>query len=207
MPWGTDYNPLTGGIDSPASGPDQFLPGLFEEPPGTLARTFPRSSAGGASSALTSGTIYQRLIVLPAGIPCTNVIMDVGTTAKTGGTHGWYCLADVANKVLVTSADQLDAATTWGSISAEQPLPLLVDPATGKPFITKYTGVYYVGIMVAAAVTPLILFGGFPSSPIAALAPVLCGSSLTAQTTPPAPGTALGAITASGGYNFYARIS
>lgn len=190
----------------PAAGAgDSLLLGFFDEPAGCLARTCPRQSLTGNCSAMASGTVYQQLLIIPAGTPITNITMVVGTTAKTGGTHGWYALADNNQRVLAVTADQTDAATTWGTINVPQGLPVTA------PIVTAYTGVYYTCVMVAqsAGTNPLFKAPGAPAAGVANItgAPLLAGTSLTGQTTPPAVGSSLGTLTVNGGFFAYAYVS
>lgn len=169
-----------------------------------LAETFGRTRATTTSAALTSGTLYLTAIYLPAGITATNLTMGVSGTAKTGGTHGWYVLANSARSVVAVTADKTDAATTWGTTNAFQTV------AFNTPYAVTTAGLYYVGVMVAqtAGSMPTFVVSSDPVNIyLNNTAPIIYGSSNTAQTTPPSLATTLTAITATAGYNFYAYIS
>lgn len=178
---------------------------LYAAPSGALGETMGRLRASVASQVITtSGTIYLTAIVLPAGLTISNISMITGTVVKTGGTHGWYVLCDSNLVVRDATADQTDAATKWGVASTEYKL------ATTARYVTTYTGLYYVGIMVANS-------GGTQPSLLAAvsgatgigLTPKLSGISSVGQTTPPATdgSVTLTAITNDASRSYYAYVS
>jgi hypothetical protein len=173
-----------------------------------VAATMERFRATSAQAALTSGTVYLVAIGIKAGTVCTACTMFTNSTAKTGGTHGWYVLTDRTYTVIAATADQTDAATVWGAASTGYTLPF------SAPAIALYTGVYYVGIMVAQSGggTPTISGAGAPAAGINAGTGItnpiiLCGSSTSGLTTPPAVGTALSAASGGTNSNFYAYLT
>lgn len=173
-------------------------------PTGALATTFTRREATATSAALTSGTLYLTSIYLPKGITVTNINMWVSGTVKTGGTHGWYVLANSARSVVAVTADQTDAATTWHNANAVQSL------AVGTPYVVPTEGQYYIGVMVAqsAGTMPTFMVASDPVNvALVSAAPILYGASNTAQTTPPSLAATLTAITGTVGYNFYAYVT
>lgn len=168
-----------------------------------LGATFPRYAATVATAAVTtSGTVYLTAITLPGGTTVTNIVTMTGTgTLKTGGTHGWYIICDSARKVRGATADQTDAATVWGTASTEYSIAL------SAPYVTTYSGLYYIGIMVAnsAGSQPNLIASATQAAGITGAAPILCGATATTgQTTPPATdgSVTIGAITADGTKNF-----
>lgn len=154
-----------------------------------------------------SGTLYIRAIVLPAGIPINNITMMVGSTGKTGGTHGWYVLMDNTRHVLAVSADQTDASTTWGSTNTEQTLAVL--GSGSATYYTTYTGVYYIGVCVTNSSGTQPNFVGGPNfqTNMAGQAPTLGGTSSTGQSTPPSVGTQMAAFSGVAASNYYAYTS
>jgi len=172
-----------------------------------VAATMDRSRAVAASSALTSGTVYLTGLVLPGGIPTAKCTMFTNTTVKTGGTHGWYVLTDASLKVVAVTADQTDAATVWGTASTGYPLSWTAS------YTPPVTALHYVGIMVAmsAGTTPTITVATATAAGIAGAAGItngvtLVGSSSTSQTTPPALGATLTALSPVSGALFYAYL-
>lgn len=177
------------------------LQDLFTQPAGCMAATMPRHNATAACSAMSSGTLYLRAIGIQAGVLVSNLTMLTNTpTVKTGGTHGWYVLLDSSFKVRAVTADQTDAATVWGTAGTAYTLPF------GTPYRTTYSGVYYIGIMVAesAGTMPLMTGAASPAGGISGATPVLAGTSSTGQSTPPAIGATMTTIGSNGGYQFYA---
>ena len=160
---------------------------LYGAPAGANGETIARPQATVVTAGVAvSGTVYLSAIFLPAGITVSNITMVSGTTTlKTGGVHGWYCLADSARVVRAATADQTDAATVWGTASTAYTLPV-------NAFLTTYTGLYYTGIMVAtsAGTQPNMVAGAAMGAGLGAISPILSGPCTggtgTGQTTPPA---------------------
>jgi Pectate lyase superfamily protein/Right handed beta helix region len=177
---------------------------LFTQPAGCLAATMPRNVVANACSALTSGELYLRGIGIQAGVLCSNLTFVTNTTAKTGGTHGWYVLLDSSFKVRAVTADQTDSSTIWGTASTPYAL------AFGTAYRTTYSGLYFVGVMVAESGGTMPTFSGSNTSlagGITGLAPVIAGTSSTGQSTPPAIGATMTTIGSNAGYHFYAFIT
>jgi len=182
--------------------PMAFGTGLYNEPYGTTARSFPRYQATTAV-APTSGTVYLRLMTLPQGYWAGAMTMYTGTTAKTGGTHGWYVVTDQYLNVLAVTADQTDAATTWGTINAAQDLPF-----TGGGLSCAYTGVYYAGFMIAETAGTMPAIACATVSLGAAIQnPVLTGPTAVLQTTPPAVGSQITTFTTASASSWYVGLS
>lgn len=180
----------------------------YTHPAQAVAATMPRRNAAGISGAVTSGTLYCSLIVIPAGTVVTGCTMFTSTTAKTGGTHGWYVLLDSTFHVVAVTADQTDAATVWGATSTGYPL------AFGASYTAPSTAYYYVGVMVAqsAGGTPTFCVATGINSGINSGAgigsPVIqCGTSSTGQSTPPALAAAMNAVSSSASFNLYAYLT
>jgi len=156
-------------------------------PAAAQAETYPRILATSAQ-ALTSGTLTVCAIALPQYMTLTSITMCTKGTAKTGGTHGWYVLLDSGRVVRMVTADQTDAATTWGATNTAYTF-------STNSYTTTYTGLYYLGVMVAATSPPNIVTCGGGTSGVAGASPILAGTSSTGQTTPPTVGTTMGALT------------
>jgi hypothetical protein len=171
------------------------------EPAGVAGMTFPRWAASSTSAGLTSGTIYACAVPLDYGVTVTAISLLVAGTAEATGTHAWVGLADSGMNVLAVSADKTGAAYFGGTQTA-------VTTALAASFTTTYAGLHYVFVNVTATTTPV--FASAPAvenAALSAVAPVLCGSSGTGQTTPPTVGTALTALTATAGHLFYAWLT
>lgn len=170
------------------------------EPASVVGVTVPRALASASSAALTSGTVYMCGIALNKGVTVSNISLFVAGTAESGGSHAWVGLADSSRVVKAVSADQTGATYFAGTNTA-------VTTALAAAFTTTYAGLHYV-FVCAVGTTPV--FAAAPALVNAALGnvpPILCGSSSTGQTTPPAVGAALGAITATAGHLLYAWLT
>lgn len=173
---------------------------LILAPAGATSETFPRRYADANTAAQASATIFVTAIAIPQGVVVNNITMASGTTAKGGGTHGWYVLADSSLIVRAVTADQTDAASIWGTANTVYTL------ATNS-YTTTYTGLYYVGVMVAASTVPTFLCTTATTNSVVALTPVLSGACGGAtQTTPPATGSTLASV-ASSSRQYYAYTS
>jgi hypothetical protein len=159
---------------------------LFLAPNGALGQTMPRRTATSTTIGPTSGTLYLQAIFIPAGLSIGHISFTTGTTAKTGGTHGWYLLTDSSYIVRAVTADQTDPATIWGTINTSYSI------ATQAAYVTTYSGLYYVGVMVAESAGTMPTFtGGSGFGNVNGLSPILVGTAGSAQTTPPSTGTTL----------------
>lgn len=174
---------------------DKSGPNLYMAPTGATSESAGGREVTGSSGTLVSGTVYLRAAVLKQNTVVNNITMCTRGTAETGGTHMWYVLTDSSLVVKAVTADQT-GATALTSINTPYTF------ATNS-FTTTYSGLYYVGVMVAATGMPVFLTGVATPTGLNSAAPILCGTSSTAQTTPPSTGTTLTALTSSNGYNFY----
>jgi hypothetical protein len=183
---------------------------LYRAPTGATAQTVPRYMAVAGGLAPGSGTLAVCSIVLPLGLAINNITFITDTAIKTGGTNGWYVLLNSSRAVVAVSANQTDASTVWGVASTPYTLAVL---GTGSAtYTTTYTGLYYMGLMVAETSGTMPTFVGSTllragangaSSPT----PLWAGTSSTGQTTPPAIGATMGAITASSNGQLYGYTS
>jgi hypothetical protein len=172
-----------------------------QEPTAVVGMTVPRWAASSSTAALTTGTIYACAIALDYGININNISLLVSTTAEATGTHAWVGLADSGMNVLAVSADKT-GATYFSSTQTA------VTTALTSPYTTTTAGLFYVFVNVTAGTTPLFAAAAaVENAALSALAPVLCGSSSTGQTTPPTVGTALTALTGTAGHLFYAWLT
>ncbi len=157
-------------------------------PTGAVAETFPRSTATlGTIAALTSGTLRLIAAPLAAGTTITS-LRFTAIGAATTPTNQWAGLFDPARAALALSADDLTAA--WAANTTKT--FTLTAPVT-----VTTSGLYYFGLLVAAAAVPT-LAGVTSTSVVTARAPVTCGNSDTGLTAPPALPFTAAAITASG---------
>jgi hypothetical protein len=188
--------------------PSAYGTGLYSEPQGTLARSFPRFFGTSQTNEGLTGVLAMRQMILPVGMSFPAMSMVTGTTAvksTASAAHGWYVVADVNFNVLAVTADQTDLATVWGVASTAYRLPFT------SPLATAYTGIYYAGVMVAGTggTGPYFIAGTAALAGAAGQPPILCGNSgSSGMTTPPALGQALTPIaTFVAGANFYITLT
>lgn len=156
-----------------------------------LAESVPVAACTAALT-LTSGTAVLTAIHLAAGTVVSNVGF-VTVAASVTPTHGWAALVDSSGNVLGVTADLTStvlAATTWNTL------------ALTAPVTTKYTGLYYVAVMVAAATEPSLAGSAAVqaamSSGTGAPSPKISVTSTTFATVPPTVGASMGSLTAAG---------
>jgi hypothetical protein len=168
-------------------------------PTGATAETFPYRTCAGTPGGPSSGQVTCAAIPMIAGVAVNNLTFTVFSAAVTV-TNGWYALLDSGLVVRAVSAAQ--SSGQWGSGTVGTGVTL---PLTGG-YATAYSGLYYVAVSTTAA-TPakFYVFSGLSSSPLG-LTPVLCGISGT-QSAPPAIGATMSALTANGGFYYYAYTS
>jgi hypothetical protein len=151
-----------------------------------LAETVPRHSVSVVTTAFTSGNMIMSSVFIPAGISVGHIGFATGTTAGVTPTHWWAALLDNTFKQQAHSADQTSTAlgaSTWFNL------------AMATPFVTTYSGTYYLALVIAAGTVPSILQGS--TTPAAqfwtgtsAPTPVPGGTSTTTGlTTPGTDGT------------------
>jgi hypothetical protein len=161
-------------------------------PDGAFAESFPRT-ASAASTTITSGTLWLAPIALPANVAIGHLAFISSSTGAVAPTHWWFGLYDKSRVQLATTSDQGSAA--WGSFTLKSLAVATTAGGAASSFTTTYSGLYYVG-MVMAATTPVNLLGVNVSQSIfGTTPPILGGTSDTAQTTPPAFPHTAGAIT------------
>jgi hypothetical protein len=173
------------GVPRATAGPGYLAPA------GAVAESFPRGCGANfqALSALASGTLRLVSIPLLAGMPITSIgVTSVG--AAVSPTNQWFGLFDSSRAALRLTADDLTAA--WGGNTTKT-------LALSTPYAVTASGLYYVGIMVAAATPPTLAGSSSGNGAVPNRAPTLGGStSDTGLTGPPALPFTAGAITGSG---------
>jgi hypothetical protein len=171
----------------PAGRPDLAL-----LPATATGSTIPRNLVTTNNVAFVSGTVYVTPILLTAGCPVNSLNFFQGATVETAGTNGWFVLLDSTRKVVAVTANQT-GATFFGAANATITL------ATTAPYVPPVTGYYYIGVctVVSSGLVPNWQTGtALAANQTTGItgAPTLGGTSSTAQTTPPALGTTMAAI-------------
>jgi hypothetical protein len=147
-------------------------------PTGALAQTHPRmGSAIGDLAALSTGRLTLVGIMLPAGLTITSISFMSRTTALSVGTNQWFALFNNAASPVLLRQTADDTSTAWAANTVKT-LNL------SSTFTTTYSGLHYLGVMVAATTVPTLAGVSAAASAFAALAPVLNGTSTTGLTTP-----------------------
>ena len=156
---------------------------------GNLAETMPRNTVLSTNNAaLVSGTLFLQAIYLRAGTIVSNISFCSATAGVGTATNQIFGLYDGNRNLLASTAN--DGATGWAS-NAIKTLNIAV------PYTVKQTGLYYLGIMVAATTVPTLSGNAGLSSSLHGVAPALHGTSTTALTTAlpnPAAAITTGAI-------------
>ena len=154
---------------------------------GVQAESIPRMLCNEANlSALTSGTLFFQAIYLRAGQKISSVSVSSATTAAGTPTNQRFGLYDSARNKLAETSDALTAA--WAANTVKT-LSL-----TSQYTITQ-SGLYYIGVLVAATTVPTIKgLTAKTSGSLAAQAPILHGNTASTGLTTSIPSTA-GAVT------------
>lgn len=176
------------------------LQSLYLAPTGADAETMTRGQANVNAGPLgaTSG-IFMRAIALQKNLVVNNITFDVGTTAASGVTHGWYGITDSNRVVKATSADQ-GSTTIWGTTST------LVTLGMSSAFTVPTAGLYYIGLSLTASTLPTIAGAGNLAAGLAGNAPFLYGQAGTSS-TPPTIGSTLSTFSVNNGFNIYGYTS
>lgn len=153
-------------------------------PTDCVAATLDRGVTTINGTAPTSGTVELGLLWIPAGAVITSITFISATTALSAGTHQYFGLYDTSRNRLAVTADATSAA--WAANTAKT-LSLTAD------YKVTSSGLYYVGILVTATTMPTLAGTTLFNSAISNVAPILCGTSSSGQTSLPDPA---GAITA-----------
>ena len=152
-----------------------------------LGETVPRQALAATNQTITtSGDLVLQALYLPKGVTITKLGWMAGATAASTPTHCWMGLYDNALNQLATTADTTTTAIAANSV--HQYAIAQIASGAAASFVTTYSGLYYLGIMISATTVPTC-FSNANLAAITALfqvVPILNGLSDTGQTTPPA---------------------
>lgn len=182
----------TGSTGSTGPAGPAYVPFQSHRPTGVKVESTPRDLATATAFTIVSGTLYLFKLLEPlrAGVTYSSIaFMSGGTALTAGGTpHQWFTLVNQADmKTLRSTVD--DTSTAWAA-NARKPLNL------SSSYVPVTDIEAYVGIMVSAS-TPPTIRGSASVAQVAALDPILCGSSSAPGAVGPlADGTTVTAITA-----------
>ena len=158
---------------------------------GALYETIDRDMCDEVNSAvLSSGRLSLQAIWLPAGTNINSISFWSATTALATGTNQLFGLYDLNLNLLRSSVN--DTSTAWAANSRKT-------LALTSSFVTTYTGIHYLGIMVAATTVPTLKGNTAKTGgQLNAGAPSMGGTSNTGLTTAlPDTANAPGTVTTS----------
>jgi hypothetical protein len=144
-------------------------------PTAAIAETCSRANNFVTNLGATSGRIHLSPIYLPAGKTISSITFVSGATALATGTNQWFGLFDSSRNKLALTGD--DTSTAWAASTAKT---LNLSAA----YTTTSSGLYYVGVMVAATTTPSYLGLNTQVAPVGLLTPILCGQADSGLTNP-----------------------
>lgn len=154
-------------------------------PTGAIAETFSRFEVTLGTATLATGALRLTAIYLQQGQVLTSATFVSGGTAAVTPTNQWFALFTAARALARQTTD--DLTTAW---AASTPKTLNFS----STYTVPASGLYYLGVMVAAA-TPPSIASATSTAAITGVAPILTGTS-TGSLTTTAPNPAA-AITAS----------
>ncbi len=142
------------------------------------------------SSVLSSGRLSLQAIYIPKDTLVSSISFWSATTALATATNQLFGLYDSSFNLLRQSVN--DGATAWAANSIKT-------LALSSTFTTTYSGIYYLGIMVAATTVPTLKGNTAKTGgQLGAGAPSMGGTSTTGLTTTlPATAAAPGLVTTS----------
>ena len=173
-----------------------FVPEVM--PTGAIAQTLPRWTNVGNLASLASGTLVLSMVRLQAGQTVNSITWVSRSTALVGGNNQWFGLFNSNRQCLAVTND--DTSTAWG-VNTAKTLSLTA------PYAITTTGNYYIGVMVNATTPPTLAGLANATALLTGIAPILVGTSNTAQTTPFTVGNTANALTALGTGVPYAYVS
>jgi hypothetical protein len=158
---------------------------------GALFETFDRNLCDEVdSSVLSSGRLSLQAIYIPKDTLVSSISFWSATTALATATNQLFGLYDSSFNLLRQSVN--NGATAWAANSIKT-------LALSSTFTTTYSGIYYLGIMVAATTVPTLKGNTAKTGgQLGAGAPSMGGTSTTGLTTTlPATAAAPGLVTTS----------
>jgi hypothetical protein len=191
---------------------DNWQPSVFTseqamKPAAWLYETYSRAHPGNNTGVVlpTAGALNLSAIFLPAGLVIGHLHFVTDPANAAGAPqHWWMGLYDNNLNQLATTADQTNGSLAATSTDFSE---AIAETAAGAAteFTTTYSGLYYIGLMVASANTLPGILATINEANF--LSPVLMGKSDLAQTTPPAFPHAATALPTGGTTQWYFGVS
>lgn len=143
---------------------------------GSLAETFDRNFCAEVNTTLlSSGRLSLQAIWLTAGMRINSISFWSATTAGATLTNQLFGIYDMNRQLLAQSNN--DTSTAWAANTRKT-------LALASELVIQYTGLYWLGIMVAATTVPTIKGTTGPANTqLHGQAPILNGTSDTGLTT------------------------
>ena len=136
----------------------------------------------GTASTPVSGALYLVPIWLPKGLVVSNISFTSGSTAAVTPTNQWFTLHNSSRVALARTADATTAA--WAANTTKTLNVAQTTAGSASSYTTTYTGLHYLGFMVAAGTMPNIVGEGSLPAGVANASPGF-GPTNSSQTTPP----------------------
>lgn len=136
----------------------------------------------GTASTPVSGALYLVPIWLPKGLVVSNITFVSGGTAGASLTNQWFTLHNSSRVAVARTADATTAA--WAANTAKTLSIAQTTAGAATSFTTTYTGLHYLGVMVAATTVPNLVGEGSLPAAVANSSPGF-GPTNSGQTTPP----------------------
>jgi parallel beta-helix repeat protein len=112
----------------------------------------------GTESSPSSGWLYLCPIWLPKGLVVSSICFTSGNTAATSPTNYWFTLHNSSRVALARTADQ--TTTAWAANTTKTLAIAQTTAGAATSYTTTYTGLHYLGFMVAATTPPSIIGEG-----------------------------------------------
>lgn len=143
--------------------------------------TTSRLRCGAQSTQAVSGTLYLVPIWLPKGCTVSNISFVSGSTAMATPTNWWFTVHDRNRVALGRTLDQTTAG--WAANTVKTLAIGQTQAGNLSSFVTTYSGLHYLGIMLKATTLPSLVCEGALLAG-ASDAPGF-GDTNTGQSTPP----------------------
>ena len=136
----------------------------------------------GTASTPVSGALYLTPIWMPKGLVVSSISFCSGGTAAVTPTNQWFTLHNSSRVALARTAD--NTTTAWAANTVKTLNIAQTTAGSATTYTTTYTGLHYLGLMVAASTMPNIVGEGSLPAAVANAAPGF-GPTNSSQTTPP----------------------
>jgi parallel beta-helix repeat protein len=136
----------------------------------------------GTASTPVSGALYLVPIWLPKGLTISSISFTSGGTAAASPTNQWFTVHNASRVALARTADATTAA--WAANTTKTLAIAQTTAGAATSYTTTYSGLHYLGVMVAATTMPNLVGEGSLPAGVANASPGF-GPTNSGQTTPP----------------------